>query len=180
MTESAHITPQITDYVLGLLPVGERRCIEMHITTCSECRRAVLEESKLSLVVRSTVQSMAWPDASQLRQLMPDVTKRMSTWQYIWQRQLAPAALFLVLLIGGFGMWQLNQSSIWANPSPTFLAATATQTDVPTATIAQTQLAQEEGPVHTAVANSPQQPAAAITPGPRSTPQVLEQPLDGN
>jgi anti-sigma factor RsiW len=176
MIETNHVFNQISDYVLDLLPGNERKQVERHTSACIQCRLALQQETQLTEMARSTLQIASRPDSRRLRQLMPPVPKQHeSWWSRIWQgpmwhKQLVPLGLLLILLFGAWGMWQSGQNSVWASPSPTFLAATATMTDVPTATIVETETAQEGMAPLTAVATVPKQPAAVITPAPNPTP----------
>lgn len=105
-------------------------------------------------------------------ELMPPIRRRRSAWRFIWERQFATVGLFILLLLGGWGIWQTHQRLIWINPSPTTLAATATMTEVPEVTMANTEPAHGGRTLFTAVATAPTQPLFVATPAPIPTPAV--------
>ena len=133
------ILRQIPDYVLGLLSAAQLNAVENHVAHCTACRQVVIRERKLGRLVRSTVEVAAEPDKARLRNLMPAIPRQRRSGLILpgWQKQLAPAVLILLLLLGGF---MLNRM-LPAGSVPSFVAtahaATATSTYTPTATLAQ-------------------------------------------
>ena len=168
------IAQQLPDYVLGLLPLSQRHDVERHTAVCPDCRQALQAERRLSLAVRSTLQSVTQPDGGRLSQLMPKPPRRRSSFvQFIWQKQLAPVCL-LLLFLGSFGLrWSNEPSRGWLVPSATHLAITATYTSSPTATLSEATEAwpgkAETAPISTRATTEPA-PALAITPAPIATP----------
>lgn len=169
MTDAQHVQNQVTDYALGLQSQSERRRVEAHAAVCAMCRQAIIEERQLAMAVRETIQVAASPDLPHLRELMPPPPRQLS-WQFVWQRQLAPVALFLILLAGGLGLWRANHRMILVDPSPTSLAATATLSDALEATVVRTQPGAGGIPALTVAATAPTQTLAAATPAPIPTP----------
>lgn len=167
-----HVFTQIPDYVLDLLPRRERQRVEKHAAVCADCRQALQQESHIGSTVRHTILAATQPDRARLAQLMPPppVRRTRSFFHFIWQKQLAPVALFLLLLAGSLSLHLANkQQPLWQVPSPTMLAETATMTNAPTATGRQTE---KVVPANTAVATTPQRPSLSATPAPIPTPIV--------
>lgn len=178
MMKQQHVLNQISDYVLDLLPQAERLRVEQHTLSCANCHAALRNEAELGQMVRATLATMTQPPTN-LRQLMP--ARQSGFWHKLgfsltWQRQLAPLAAVALLLLGSLGLYLSGQPVIWNNPSPTFLAATATMTDAPTATITETRGEEVIVPVltkvaaNTAVATASNLPQIAATPAPNPTP----------
>ncbi len=178
MMKQQHVLNQIPDYALDLLPQAERIQVEQHTMRCANCRAALRSETELGSMVRATLAAVTHPPTN-LRRLMP--IRQPSFWQKLgfsltWQRQLAPLVVFALLLLGSLGLYLSDQPAIWSNPSPTFLAATATMTDAPTATMTETRAEQVIVPVmtkvteNTAVSTAPSSFPIAVTPAPNPTP----------
>lgn len=172
MNRHIHILNQIPDYVLDLLPQGERQQVEQHTLTCADCRLRLRRESELGPLVRATLATAAQPPAN-LRQFMP--LPKPSFWQTLgismtWQKQLLPLTVVLLLFVGGFGVFLSEQQGGWTNPTPTSLAVTATMTDSPTAVLTETRAEQTMKLGPTAVSTIASQPKIAATPAPIPTP----------
>ena len=163
------ILQQIPDYTLGLLPPHERQQMEIHAQSCPGCQRTLAEEQRLEQLVRSTLHLVTEPAPRQLRPLMPPIP-RTQTPSLLrgWQKQLAPIALLLMLMLGGLG-WNARQQTNWSTNPPMLLVMTATTTNTPTVTA--TQMPPTQMPTSTAVANSPANHVA--TPAPNPTPLAL-------
>ena len=133
------ILRQIPDYVLGLLTPSQLSVVEQHVAHCTTCQQMLGRERKLSQLVRSTVNVATKPDTTHLRTLMPAIPKQRSAGLGLsgWQRQLAPAILIILLLLGGFMLNQMLPAGSVPNFVATAYAATATSTHTPTATVAQ-------------------------------------------
>ncbi|MCP4428619.1 MAG: hypothetical protein GY803_29385 [Chloroflexi bacterium] len=170
MMNQQHINNQLADYALGLLSQSERRRVERHTAVCADCRGALRRETAVASAARGTLAVAAQPPAN-LRAFMPAIPQRPKRGlSLIWRRQLAPIALFLILLLGGAGFYLSGQQGVWTNPSPTFLAVTATMTDEPTATLTQTRVEESVEAAQTAVPAAPSQPQINATPAPNPTP----------
>ncbi len=185
MTQT-HIVTQLSDYVLGLLAEAERQAVARHTAVCPACRLALQQEKGVATAVRHTLHAATNPPPGRLAQLMPALPvarrpfgKRPFAWPTIGPRQLAPRqltplALVMFLVIAGLGWHFSNQSSGWASPSATFLAATATMTDTPTIALTETETAQVK-PAFTAVATLAARPdnlpSIGVTPAPVPTPR---------
>jgi anti-sigma factor RsiW len=142
MIETNHISNQVSDYVLGLLPSGERQQVELHAAICAECRQAIQRESQIGATIHSSIVSIPQANRRRLQELMPPVpTRRQIRWRLAWQKQLAPISLGLIVLLGSWGLWQSGRSSAWSRSENNLIVVTATMTDVPTATLAQTETA---------------------------------------
>ena len=133
------ISRRIPDYVLGLLSPKQLGAVEHHIAHCPDCRQLLRREKRLGQLVRVTVDMATKPDPTRLRRLMPAIPRRRSVvWHpHGWQKQLAPVLLLLLLVLGGF----ILQRTLPEGSVPAFVvtahAATATTTNTPTATLAQ-------------------------------------------
>ncbi|MEM7115579.1 MAG: anti-sigma factor [Chloroflexota bacterium] len=167
MLNQNHIHNQTSDYVLGLLSSTQRQQVESHAHHCPDCQEALQAEKQLAQTIRSTLHVATQPAPRRLRQLMPAIPQQKTAvpWLQRYQKQLAPVALLLFLLLGSLG-WNATQQTDWRNPQPAFLALTATSTQAPTATA--TDLPEAIEPTSTAVAEAPSdQP---VTPAPNPTP----------
>ena len=93
------------------------------------------EEEEIANLVRTTLQTAAQTDNRRLKQLMPAVPKARQKHLSFksWQRQLAVVCTMVLLCVGMFGLYQVNQQPVWQGP-PTALAITATYTTEPTVT----------------------------------------------
>lgn len=177
MFREVHVENRAADYALGLLSRGERRRVEDHLMACAACRQAIKQESKLALAVRATLDSVSRPEGRRLRQLMPPPPKRQRGLRTLaLQEQFAPVVLLVILLLGSWGLWRMDQQQIWVNPSPTFLSATATMTDVPTATLAQTATAEDGVKARAIVVTAPARPLVVTTPVPKPAVIPIGQP----
>lgn len=161
-----HVLNQIPDYVLGLLTRQERLWVEQHTAVCKRCRQSLYQESELGQLVRATLTAAAQPSSLRLRQLMPTPPRsRRASWQHsAWARPLALAALLIVLIWGGMGLYQ--QQFAGQGGSPDQLAVTATLTHEPTLTLASLEEKEEVKAVTTAVPASLFETAATPTPVP--------------
>lgn len=161
-----HIQPKASDYVLGLLLPDERRSVEQHAQQCAACDDALRDELRLSQAVRTTLQTATHVTNGRLQSLMPAVpSAKPRRWALPVQRQLASVCVLLILFLGGVGLFQ-NSSQSTPAAAPTLLAATATNTNVPTHTAVMTQAAIV--PTSTAVVIEP--PIEASVPPPAATP----------
>ncbi|NCF66817.1 MAG: hypothetical protein GWP61_12645 [Chloroflexi bacterium] len=180
------VSRRIPDYVLGLLSHKQLRAVEHHVAQCVDCQQTLRRERKLSQLVRVTIDTATKPEAIRLRHLMPVVTRRQSVnwFPQRWQKQLAPILLLILLTLGGL----LLQRTLPEGSVPAFVAtahaATATTTNTPTATVAQSIPAkhagyeqyeqhdfEERAVVGPAIpVPSPESAQALATPGPLPTP----------
>lgn len=174
-----HVFSQIPDYVLGLLPSIERQALERHTANCPACRQALQREHRVGQLVRSTLQTANQPKIGRLSQLMPTIpAKRPPAVRPLWQ--LACLASLLILFLGGVGLRVMNPQPVWS-ASPTHVAATATNTQTATATIAQFDLPQEQIEMtQTAVPTTFLSPEPILTPGPVATPVAAVLTLSSN
>lgn len=168
MDKQEHILPLLEDYVLDLLPVNERRQVELHAATCAACRRALQQERRPGELVRSTL-AVAELGHGRFTHLMPAIpTAARTPATSRLQRQLALVGLLLVMAFGVIGLRQSHVPQGWPPALPGAVASTATMTHTATSTlVAHTRL------VETAVATTgvPTQPARlSPTPAPQPTP----------
>jgi anti-sigma factor RsiW len=129
-----HPSSLLSDYVLDLLSLSERRKVEQHLAFCPRCRAAVQEERALVRDVRATLVNAADAAPTRLRQLMPEPPQRrtVALEQLFW-RPVAAMALVLVLFIGLTQWNQPGAGAPFVQPSATTMASTVTHT--PTATV---------------------------------------------
>ncbi|MBE2222049.1 MAG: zf-HC2 domain-containing protein [Anaerolineae bacterium] len=169
-----HVTHQIPDYVLNLLPRLEQQAVEQHTAVCSHCQRTLQAEREVGQMVRFTLQTATQPANGRLAQFMPAVPSHKQHKSFTmmgWQRQLAVVTLLVVIVMGSFGMWNGRSQNIWGVASPT-----ATSTLDATATIAQQQTIQAAETLAaetlggTAVASPTIQAYITATPAPQPTP----------
>lgn len=165
-----HINTKLGDYVLDLLPQGERYEVERHVAHCPDCEAALASERAVGNLLRGTLNSVTQPENGRLRQLMPAVPapKKRLILHLNWQRQLASVCVLLILLVGGIGWFESNQNRN-VMPLPTFVAITATYTTEPTLTNTATTVKSTAVPAETAVSANPA-PAFSATPPPNPTP----------
>jgi anti-sigma factor RsiW len=162
MINSTHTDRLFHDYVLGLLPVEERRHVEAHVRDCSACRAALQREKAaadlLRVAVRNAVHRAAQPAPGRLAALRPPLPAVRPRRPALYLR-LAPVMLLLAFLALGmlFGPGRGSfapglfapQTATAAGPSAAEATATAngptgtaTSTHTPSATLAQTGGAQ--------------------------------------
>ena len=165
-----HINTKTSDYVLDLLPMSERREIELHVAHCAECEAVLVSERAVGRLLHGTLTRATQPDNGRLRQLMPTVPtpKARQAFSFSWQRQLASVCVMLILVMGGFGWYESNQNRNLM-PLPTFVAITATYTTEPTITNTATTVKATTEPTITAVSEK-QAPSFNATPLPNPTP----------
>lgn len=157
MMNQQHVLTQLSDYILDLLPGDERQRVERHTAVCAQCRQALQRENRSGAAVRQTLTVATQPPPGRLMQLMPAAPRRarrlaVSTplWRFAGYRQLAAIALLLILVVGAVflspgsnGARLIDLESPWYSQpgvdylSPVYLAATATMTREPTATLAE-------------------------------------------
>ncbi len=127
------------------------------------------EERQLALLVRTTLHTATTPSPGQLATLMPPVPPQKAPLAS-WSRQWVALAASLLLLLGSLGTFFVHQQSWLAPITPTYLAVTATQTNVPTSTLANTNTGQQALPRQTVAALPLVQPVIVVTPAPNPTP----------
>jgi anti-sigma factor RsiW len=169
-----HVTHQLPDYVLNLLPQAERQAVEQHTAVCGQCQKALRTEREMGQMIRLTLHTATQPHNGRLAQFMPAIPPQKQDWSFTmigWQRQFAVVTLLVALLLGSFGMWNGRSQNVWPGVLPT-----ATSTQNATATIAQQQTIQAAETVAaeklgiTAVASPTAQAYITATPAPQPTP----------
>jgi anti-sigma factor RsiW len=171
MIETNHVLNQVSDYVLGLLPSGESRRVEQHVALCRECRQAIRRERQIGTTIRSSIARIPQPGRRRFQELMPPApSRRQIRWRIAWQKQLAPVFLGLIVLLGSWGLWQTGRNSDWTRSRDDWMVVTATMTDVPTATLAQTETAHSGRSFITLATLVPVSYDVAAAPAPKPTP----------
>lgn len=135
-SSARHIRDLAADYVLGILPTGDRRYVSRHISQCTDCRKSVDVERKLVSLVKSTVEASG-QGRSQLEALMPSTPREGfgSLAGLFTGRRVAIAGLVVLLFLGGINL-QLNQKFGGLTvPESTAYVATASYTHTPTVAI---------------------------------------------
>ncbi|HFE66698.1 MAG TPA: hypothetical protein ENJ93_05495 [Chloroflexi bacterium] len=129
---------QLQDYVLDLLSPTEQAAVEQEAAQDKALRQALRQEREIGHLVRTTLQETTAPAYGRIPQLMPAIPRqRPHPWRTLtWQRSVAALAMVLLLFLGSVGLYQSRQAAI-TNATPTLMAATATLTQEPTATLAQ-------------------------------------------
>ncbi|HEX6385227.1 MAG TPA: zf-HC2 domain-containing protein [Anaerolineae bacterium] len=155
MRDVNHVYSLIADYTLDLLPHWQRQKVEEHAATCRNCRQALQREQQLGRMVRETLHVVAQPSPGRLRQLMPPAPARRSLpfLSLTWQKQLAALCVALILLVSSAGLYTSNRQDDWRDSAPSFIAATATTTSEPTATLARLETTGVKGAPGTTVTN---------------------------
>lgn len=179
---SAHVSPLLVDYVLGLLPETERQRVEQHATTCAACRAALQKERAVVGLVQNTLAAAGQIDNGRLRQLRPAAPTPTGASRSSYPR-LALAALTAVLLLSILGWGYGRAHPGWQLPLGTYAAATATATHEATATLAEIVTRAEPTAVTTLPANPQNRSTipASPTPAPQPTPiAAIRPPLAAN
>lgn len=139
------------------------------------------EETQIAQMVRVTIQAATQPAPGQLQKLMPTPPHPKSVAQpwHAWQRQLAAVATCVFLLLSGLSVYYARQNyGGYTTTAPTLVSVTATTTNEPTSTIAQTNENRQTQLIQTAVATHPSlAPAIISTPSPNPTPIAALMPL---
>lgn len=166
-------TNLLQEYVLDLLPAAEKQQLARQIGHDPMLLKQVQQERQVGQLVKNTLQQVSTVESNRLAQLMPAIPARKRPfWQSFAPRQLAMAAMLLVLLLGGWQWFNSEQSALWTSP-PTSVAVTATMTHTPAATETQTV------PTETAVANQAE-PNTVLTPAPPPPTPVAAVPVSTN
>lgn len=195
MGDVNHVQNLLVDYALGLLPYPKRKEVERHAAVCVDCRLALQREQQIGRAVKETVQAATRPAAGRLEQLMPAVPTRRTglIFGQAWQRQVAALCVTLILLVSSAGLYTMSYRPLqqpsrrYSTPSfdvPSSIATTATVTNEPIATLAQTAATAEmnrtnadgnaqatDGTMPGASA-SPTMTTIAATPSPKTTAAV--------
>lgn len=126
-----HINHLISDYVLDLLPARERVNVEQHAAACPHCRQLLQAERHMVHLTRETLVLATAPAPARLAALMPqpNIRQRPRYTSSAWQRSLAVAGVFLFLLVAS--LHPVLGPGWAAQPSPTYISATATATPIP-------------------------------------------------
>jgi anti-sigma-K factor RskA len=158
-------------YVLELLPPAEAGLLTARLQTDEELQRAVSRERRVAELVRGSLQTAVAPNPARLRALMPPppARRRFQAWSGIGlRRQLAGLALVALLAFGAMSqMWPVGERQVM----PGGLAATATETIAPTATMTATTTAQAQQILPDAA------PFLSEKPQPRATPKAVRVPV---
>jgi anti-sigma factor RsiW len=127
-----HIENLAADYVLDLLPAEKKSSLSKHIARCSECRQLVAEEQRIGALVRSTVDAIG-RDQTRLRSLMPPESDRKvgSFYRTPIYRQLAFAAVFLIVFFTGLNVLFNQEMPGYSTPESTAYVVTASHTGTP-------------------------------------------------
>jgi len=184
MMNQEHVLPLLSDYVLDLLPGGERRRVEEHAATCAACRHALQKERQVGSLVRATLQGAAEPEHGRLVRLMPALPRQTGHPAFGLglgqQRQLALVGLLLVLIVGTLGLRYGEGRPGWQPPLPTSIAATATNSATATLAEAVTNTRMVETAVSTSFASPTAPPTTqsrvSPTPIPLPTPIAIARP----
>ena len=170
MKENYHSLSQLPDYVLDLLSSGDRRQVELHLSSCFQCRLALHREIITFRQVRSAVRRISQPDLARLQKLMPPIPVQGRTrWPFLIRQQLAPPAALLAILLSGW-LWQAGPSRPLALPSSTPLLEATMSTGSPGSTTMHNVIDDGESPLFTIVAGTPEQQAVTVTTAPHPTP----------
>lgn len=155
--EQTHVFNLISDYVLGLLPVAERRLVERHAADCTACRQQLVAERELSQRVRHTLAALPTPSPARLarRQPPPPPARVPLFFQAGWYKAWVTVGVLLAIFAGTLYLRPNTAANapVWADPAP---YALATATEQPTATTTVTATA-------TQVAGSAEIPSATPT-----------------
>lgn len=138
---ATHITDQIGDYVLGLLPSGDEQRLKQHIAYCDECRLYVQRDRAMVQAVREALTASSKPEPLRLRQLMPAVpgVAGSKVGNMGWQGQFAAALLLLLVILAGWSIEMARRPVLWPG-SQSGIYATAAIVDTPTLTATSTSV----------------------------------------
>ena len=126
---------QLIDYVLKLLPPDQEQQVEQQAALNLTLRRQLAAEREIGQLVRSTISQATAPEPGRLRQLRP-ASPAPSIW-LTWQRPLAVAGAFLLMLLVAFGWREARSYGVVPGVAPG-IAVTVTQTESPTHTMTHT------------------------------------------
>jgi anti-sigma factor RsiW len=148
MINTEHLSNQLLqEYTLDLLPRSQRRQVEQHTAVCPTCRHTLAQETAVATLVHNTLYRAAQPAPAQLERMRPAVPRQPVPAFQLWMEQVAIwlygplrqpvalAGLLLILLFGGLSLHQSTTGPAWASPSPTYMAATATNEPTATQTV---------------------------------------------
>lgn len=164
MIESKKVSQEISDYVLDLLSPADRKRVEENAARSAAYKAMLQRERQIEQMVRTTLHETTTPENGRLRQLMPQIPQQKRPFAFFtsgWMQQMAAVAVLAIFILGGFSVYRSEQNPIY---TPTLMAATATFTNEPTATVSE-----EKAATSTAVAIQPEQ-LNEVTPAPVATP----------
>lgn len=130
--DSEHTLSLISDYVLGLLPAGERRRVESHTRQCATCRVALQRERQVETLARGAVHGAAQPAPGRLLALRPAIPAPRPRPTQLY-RQLAPLTVIAVLLALGL-LFGSGRPPFTPGLFATTATAASTATNAPTVT----------------------------------------------
>ena len=133
MTQQRLSPPNVTDYILDLLPPAEKKMAEQLTQQDPLYRQAVEAERQIGLLVKETLQALPMPTPAQLQRLMPPApvkTGRSWAWFDPFKLWLKPVLVLGLLLVMFMGTFNLNGTA-----PATAVAATATTQPTLTTTL---------------------------------------------
>jgi anti-sigma factor RsiW len=144
----SHISHQISDYVLGLLPPSEKQKLEQHAAECGECRHSLQAERQFTNTLHQTLATAATPHPTRLAKLRPATTTQPRWhWQIASvQAPLALIACFMLFIMMGSLMdnFRGNGNNPILLPAPSASSVVLTATAEPaTSTATATSIARE-------------------------------------
>jgi len=169
MKEICITSDRLSEYALGILSGSERRRVELHVSSCTQCRLALQGELRMLREVRWTMSTVSQPDPRRIRQLMPHVPESSGRrWAMVFRQQFAPLAALVVILLSGW-LWQANSDHSLSLPSSTPLLETAIAT-IPLANGPLTHNGENaSSALHTIAAATPTHQEILATPAPHPT-----------
>lgn len=140
-----HVSSELADYSLGLLPEDHRRQIDAHLQICESCRKELKIHRDLARSIQQTIEAATTPDPNRLAVLQPDfsIARRVATGKQTIRTQVVVVAAFLLLLLVGIGLQMDHTQESFMRKSPTISSNTATSTEVPTLTQIATEVPDE-------------------------------------
>jgi len=137
---AVHVDELAGDYILGLLPADKMSYVNTHIAGCLTCRQLVRVEREIGLLTRETLLTVGKMDPQRLQELMPmpPRTGVIHPILWHWQKQLAVAALIVLIIMGSITLGFNRRNATWPTASPAYQNVNTTVADTPTWTITAT------------------------------------------
>jgi len=174
---SAHVDSLIDDYVLGLLPAGERRAVEQHAAHCPRCAKLLAQERRQEARLAAAIRGATTAPAGRMEALWPNVAAAVLprprfNWWPRWRTALATLATALVILVGAMGTINRFDGWMMATYTPTTASGSASPTASSTPTVLLTQDSVACRPAPPAVCRTPEPLATSYSPQPQPNPSA--------
>ncbi|HSH05370.1 MAG TPA: zf-HC2 domain-containing protein [Anaerolineae bacterium] len=129
MKTNNHVTHQIPNYLLDLLPPAEHQQVAQHLDLCPTCRQQLITERRLTHTIKQTIQIATTPPPQIQNQRW---TGSKPTYQWpltnFIRRPATSVALLILILVTSLNWF--TPPAIAAVPQPTSMSTMSNQTTI--------------------------------------------------